>query len=537
MISISLLIFIFMGCMQQITQQCPVTNPQNPLTGNGTITGKVSSDTRMTIEGVKVSVGSVVVMTNNKGEFILSNIPCGDRVLVNFTCNGYSTTQKVVEVKPNRTSFVEASVKPITLTQNINPATGGSVQFAGAKVTFLANSFVDFKGRPFTGSVKVNATYFDPTSKVFLNCFQGEFKGVRTDNSETAIESFGFINVEILNGNDKLQIAEGKTATISLPIPAKLASKAPQTIPLWYYDETKGKWFEEGTATKTGTNYIGYVKHFTSWNCDQPTETSFLQGRVIDQNGNPLSFAYVRTFGVDYTGSSIIHTDDNGNFKTTVKSSATAQICASYFIFHCDTQTVSTPVTGQTTDIGNLVITVDTSNICYLTGRYIDVGGLPIKVVTVRLADSTNKLLDYTFTNNDGVFRFMASRNTKYIISTWIQPDSGKVADTVTVPNQGGTYDVGNITLYVGGTIVNGRVVDSTGTPLPNVSVVCKDQQMFNGQREMQTDASGQFSLWLKPNVTFSVTFLLNTQGLSKTISDTSPALGETKDLGDIQLP
>ena len=534
-ISCIAIFFIFEGCTQQVDMPSKVS--VHPTTGTGTITGKVGTDTRDAVEGIMVNVGKQNAITNGKGEFTLTNVPAGDHVLINFFYNGYSITQKVVQVKTNRTSYVEAAVIPVSTTQNINPLTGGSVQFAGAKVTFQANSFVDGNGNPYSKTVNVTATYFDPTSKAFLNAFMGEFKGVRNNKSETQIESYGFINVKIMNGTEMLQIAPGKTAAISLPIPSKLVSRAPQLIQLWYYDEQQGKWFEEGTATKTGNNYIGYVSHFTSWNCDMPTQTSFLKGKVIDGSGNPLSNAYVRTNGIGYTGSSIIFTDDNGNFTTTVKSNDSVYIYANYYIFRSDTQRVTTLGTGQTKDIGNITINVDTANICYITGRFIDVGDLPLIDVTVRFADSTGKLLDYGFTNSDGVFKFMGLHNTKYSVSTWIQVDSGAASYNLTTPNQGLTYDAGNLKLYVGGSIVNGRIVDSTGTALANVSVVCKDQEMFNGQRSMLTDASGNFSLWLKPNVTFSVTFLLNSLGLSKTISDTSPNLGQTKDLGDIQLP
>ena len=188
--------FVFDGCTQQVDMPSKVT--VHPTTGTGIITGKVGTDTRDAAEGIMVNVGKQNAITNGKGEFTLTNVPAGDRVLINFFYNGYAITQKVVQVKPNCTSYVEAAVIPISTTQNINPSTGGSVQFAGAKVTFQPNSFVDGNGNPFSKTVNVTATYFDPTSKAFLNAFMGEFKGVRTNKSETQIESYGFINVKIM---------------------------------------------------------------------------------------------------------------------------------------------------------------------------------------------------------------------------------------------------------------------------------------------------------------------------------------------------
>ena len=70
-------------------------------------------------------------------------------------------------------------------------------------------------------------------------------------------------------------------------IPADQLSSAPAQIPLWYFDEEKGVWQEEGFAKREGNKYVGTVTHFTDWNCDDPTEGATIIGRVIDCNGNP----------------------------------------------------------------------------------------------------------------------------------------------------------------------------------------------------------------------------------------------------------
>jgi hypothetical protein len=98
-------------------------------------------------------------------------------------------------------------------------------------------------------------------------------------------------------------------------IPDKQLSTAPATIPLWYFDEDKGVWQEEGSATKQGNKYIGTVSHFTDWNCDEPEETALVIGRLIDCHGDPgwghLEFGQV---GSDESGGSQETKQSDGSF-------------------------------------------------------------------------------------------------------------------------------------------------------------------------------------------------------------------------------
>src|SRR5690606_555839 len=63
---------------------------------------------------------------------------------------------------------------------------------------------------------------------------------------------------------------------------------APATIPLWYFDETKGMWIEEGSATLQGNTYTGTVTHFSFWNWDIPFSAIIMELTLVDQNNNPL---------------------------------------------------------------------------------------------------------------------------------------------------------------------------------------------------------------------------------------------------------
>ena len=507
--------------------------------GYGNISGKVYLTATTGVSGIEVRAGNLVAYTDNNGKFFIEKVPVGDRVLVNFKSDNYTPTQKIVVVKANRTSDIEASVIAIGKKQNLNATSGGSVVTNGLKVDFTANSFVDSKGNAFTGTVQVNATYFDPSTATFYGCFPGEFKGVMTDNSTTQIESFGFINVELLNGKEKLQLATGKTATFSMPIASKILAKAPAKIQLWYYDETKGQWIEEGTATKSGSNYIGTVKHFSSWNCDMPSQTSFLKGRVVDANGNPLSFVTVHETGNDYTGSSSVRTDDNGKFKINVKSLSSAKVWASYHIFTSTYQDVNpTPATGDSSDIGDIILTIDSTSVCFVIGRILDNANQPVSNLYIYLLDSNGKNIDNSYTNSDGKFQFMTYLDTKctiQIIFDYSDSLNGTYKNNITTPQNSGTMDLGDIKLDIGGSTIIGRTVDSLNNPMPGVNIYNSPNSGGSGvTRESKSDSLGKFSISARPNKTFSVYF--SYKPFSKTVSVTSGNLGETVDLGDVIL-
>ncbi len=520
----------------------PIGNNRDVInTGTGSLSGKVVTQNNVPLPGVAVSAGTVTAYTNSKGEFYLPNAPAGDRVPVDFRLDGYVSTQKLAFIRNSATGWVEASLLPVGTTRTINAVSGGSVAFGGAQVNFPPAALVDSKGNPFTGSAQVKATWFDPTGQQFYGCFPGEFAGVRTDNSRTGIESFGFVDVEISSGTEKLQLASGQQANVTFPIPAALQARAPQSIPLWYYDESKGQWIEEGSATRSGNNYVGAVKHFSKWNADMPNQTSYLEGRVVDKNGNPIALSAVHSTGIDYTGSSTVHTDDQGVFKLPVKSAANARVWASYYIISSPTQDIATPATGQTLNIGTIVVPLDTADFCTITGRLVDNGNLPVTGISVQLKDASGKVLDYVATNKDGRFKFFGEAGKHYTVVVNTYFDSTQTTKSVDVdcPVQPGTVDVGDIKLDIGGATLTGRVVDASGNPMPNVYLYTNPGNRSgdpNGGKGMITGADGRFSLWVRPAISMQINFYYM-QSVKKTITVTTPALGQTQDLGDIALP
>jgi len=84
-------------------------------------------------------------------------------------------------------------------------------------------------------------------------------------------------------------------ATIHMPVPAEFLHTAPETIPLWHFDESNGTWVEEGQAQLINNTYVGEVGHFSFWNCDIPVDPIEISGKVL-LNGNPSIGVKVKVY-------------------------------------------------------------------------------------------------------------------------------------------------------------------------------------------------------------------------------------------------
>jgi hypothetical protein len=119
--------------------------------------------------------------------------------------------------------------------------------------------------------------------------------------------------VELEGANkEKLQVAPGKLATLSFAIPASLQATAPATIPLWYFDEKKGLWQEQGSATRQGNTYVGTVSHFSYWNCDAPFPVVSFQAVIKDAAGQALPGVLIDIRQVKDSLTRSARTDANG---------------------------------------------------------------------------------------------------------------------------------------------------------------------------------------------------------------------------------
>ncbi len=283
-----LAIILFSSCQKNIsdTIATPVTDslPQYSIANTPirlSVVGKVMDEMNNPVQGAQITGGGLTAVTNANGIFKITNGNFnGSFATIKIEKNNYFTLVKTFSSTTGATQYINAKLSPKTLIGKIGSA-GGNINFGNGNVSisFPAGAFINSAGNPITDSVFVYGTYFDPAVADFNSRMPGNMSAVIAPSAMNYLTSYGMVGIELKDQNAQtVKLASGKKATIAANIPSSMLSAAPTTIPLWYFDEDKGVWVNQGNASKEGSKYKGDVSHFTFWN--------------YDING-PLTFYYV----------------------------------------------------------------------------------------------------------------------------------------------------------------------------------------------------------------------------------------------------
>lgn len=220
---------------------------------------------------------------------------------------------------------------PSHVTTSFDPSVAANIEYQGENLLeFSAASLVREDGQAIDGQVSAQVTIIDPS--VDINVMPGDMVTMANDEL-MPIESFGAINVVLSDESGaNINVAENKQALIRIPV-ASNSTSAPETIPLYYFDEQHGIWVKEGEAEKVTLNgesyYQGQVSHFTTWNADRVYETVYIHGCVVDSENAVINGAKMISTGRDYNGSATAFSDENGQFTIAVKTNSTVLISGS----------------------------------------------------------------------------------------------------------------------------------------------------------------------------------------------------------------
>lgn len=258
---------------------------------NTTVLGVVIDEKGQPVAGAEVMVQGETAITGADGTFIFNDIQVpGNRCVVHSTREGYFSGTRALTPKENGQTETRIVLMGSPVTHTFEASTGSNAALSdGSEVRIPANGLVDDSGTAYSGPVTMSVRYLDPTAGNFgVLVPGGDMLARREDESTSMLYSYGILRVQMTDlSGENLQLAPGSTSTIVMNIPAEQLSTAPATIPLWYFDEERGVWQEEGSATREGNKYVGIVTHFTDWNCDDPTEGATIIGRIVDCDGRP----------------------------------------------------------------------------------------------------------------------------------------------------------------------------------------------------------------------------------------------------------
>jgi hypothetical protein len=286
------MLFIWGACRKDtIDKVVTIENPTPVEYVKTDIGGIVISDEGQPISNAKVIIGNKTTDTNVDGVFQIQNVTVNSHgAYIKVEHPNYFHGSKTINLSVGTRNKVKIRMMSNESTKFIDSNTGGISDYQDYSVTLPANGIVNSDGSDYSGQVGVAAKWLNPTSRTFPELSPGRLTGVRTDGSLSGMVSMGMLAVELKGSNgQKLQIKKGNEAKIRIRVPTNMQSKAPETIPLWYFNEDAGIWVEEGEAKLIDGFYEGYVGHFTFWNCDYPNPLVEVHFKVVDQDGNPIA--------------------------------------------------------------------------------------------------------------------------------------------------------------------------------------------------------------------------------------------------------
>src|SRR5215212_2800534 len=267
-------------------------NPPNPpvdIKINASVKGRVIDETGNPVSNATVKSGSFSTTTDVNGSFYFSNIQLSKEAgFVSVEKSGYFKTGRTFLTHQNVDNYVNIQLIRRVNKGNFQSAAGGNITIQpGTTVGFPVNGLVNAStNSPYSGTVNVFGSYLDPTNPQLSAIMPGNLMALNSSDQSRLLQTYGMIAVELEGAaGEKLQLANGKLATLTATIPAAMLANAPATIPLWYFDDITGLWKEEGSATKQGSNYVGQVSHFSFWNYDVPANFITLTMTLQNQAG------------------------------------------------------------------------------------------------------------------------------------------------------------------------------------------------------------------------------------------------------------
>lgn len=274
--------------------------PVNPVNMTmSALSGFVFDKAGNPLNNVTVTSGTEVTTTDPDGGFVLTQVnSVNGRSIVKFSCSGYyDVVRSVRSVNGDVWEVVMASEydNDVVASHYRSASESATLTAGGMTVRISENGFKYADTNEATTAyeyAQVKMFYLSPDADDFAAMMPGgDLAAVRADNSEAQLVSYGMTRVDMKASNGrKLQLVDGKPATLSFPVPAKFASNTPAEIPLWSFNEGTGLWEEEGVATydAASNTYVGTVTHFSWVNLDCAAFRSTVKVVVKDEAGNPV---------------------------------------------------------------------------------------------------------------------------------------------------------------------------------------------------------------------------------------------------------
>jgi hypothetical protein len=333
--------FCFVGCNDEPTGGTNDSSTPTPSmtlaesfgnASNSDFMGRVVDLQNNPVSGAMVQIGNSTTDTDMNGVFIIRDAQVYEKfAFIKVDKAGFLHGSRSV-VPTAGLNQVQIMLLPQTVTETVSSGTATTVSLSNGAAVDLSGAYSNADGSDYTGDVQVTLHLLNPTDDDMQQQMPGMLLAENLQNEARMLETLGMVAVELRSDTgEKLNLSEGTTATISVPLDPETLAGAPNEIPLWYFDEENGYWIEEGSATLQGTNYIGTVSHFSFWNCDIPAEYVNICMNITNSNNIPLTNIKV-AIESEFNGTGYGYTNDSGEVCGIIPANQTLNL--QYFLYN-----------------------------------------------------------------------------------------------------------------------------------------------------------------------------------------------------------
>lgn len=238
----------------------------------GNFFGVVEDINEGRLNNVQVTIGNKTTFTDRNGIFLIKDADVYENfAYIKTKKEGYINGSRVVIPKLEGENRIIISMYKKEIVASVNSGEFSTVSLPnGTKVNF-SGGFVRQDGTTYNGQVDVVLNYLYPNLVNTYRRMPGSLFAQTTENEAVSLKSFGMMSVNLFSpSGEELNINKFNRATLEFPV--SNSNGAPDFIPLWYFDEERGFWKQEGQAVKFSNMYVAEVSHFTWWNCDLPLD-------------------------------------------------------------------------------------------------------------------------------------------------------------------------------------------------------------------------------------------------------------------------
>ncbi len=378
---------------------------------SSSVSGFVTDENDAAVAGATVQIGAGTFITDQYGYFEAKNVQVvKNAAVVTVSKRGYFKGIKTYISIAGKAAFFRIKLIPKAIAGNVNGGSGGTVTLAnGLSINLPAGAVMNAAtNSAYTGTVNIAAFWINPEAADLNSIMPGDLRGVDNEGSMKLLQTFGMAAVELSGASGELlQIATGKKATVTFPIPSSLSASAPASIPLWFFNEARGLWKEEGVAVKTGNSYVGDVSHFSFWNCDVPGDFVQFNCTLKNSSGDPLFNVFVKITVAGTNNSAVGYTDSSGYVNGVVPGNSNL-VMKAFINNNCTTPLYSQTFTTTNVNIslGNFTVS-NPINLATITGTVTNCAGNPVTNGHIILREGNaftryplNNLGEYSFSKN-----------------------------------------------------------------------------------------------------------------------------------------